>query len=383
MKTSLIATLTVSMMLAGCSSNPEEAQEQKPENPTVPTVSTFSVQFSRQVTSVHLPGDLKPYDEADLFAKVNAYIKVLYVDRGSIVHKGQRLALLEAPELTTQLAKARSQFQAARANYITARTSFDRLERTSQADAGTISLNDLDRARGAMLASEATMQAAQSEIQGTQALNKYLTVTAPFDGVISTRNVSVGALVGAGGGNGGKPLFRLENGRRLRLVVAIPEKYAGQLILPRTKVAFTVQAFPGQTFTGIFQRKADALMNDLRAELIEMDVNNADGRLKSGMYADITFAITPANTSIAVPVAGIINRAEQPFVIRVAEGRAEWIPISKGRLLSKDSVEVFGPLQAGDQLVALATEQVKDGEPVRLKAKVNTASGKQVALLQK
>ncbi|WP_020604908.1 efflux RND transporter periplasmic adaptor subunit [Spirosoma spitsbergense] len=385
MKTHSPFYLTIALgtlLLAGCSSGPNEAQEQKPEKPTVPTVSTFPVQFSRRMTSIHLPGDLKPYDEADLFAKVNAYVKVLYADRGSVVRKGQRLALLEAPELITQLAKARSQFQAARANYITAKTNFDRLERTSQADAGTISLNDLDRARGAMLASEATMQAAQSEIQAAKELNQYLTLTAPFDGVISTRNVSVGALVGAGGGNGGKPLFQLENSRRLRLVVAIPEKYAGQLLLPHTKVPFTVQAFPGQPFTGIFQRKADALMNDLRAELIELDVDNADNRLKSGMYADITFAMQPAKASIAVPVTGVINRADQSFVIRVAGARAEWVPISKGRLLSKDSVEVFGALQTGDQLVAQPTEQVKDGEPIRLRAPANRPSEKRVAVNQ-
>ncbi|MBO0939320.1 efflux RND transporter periplasmic adaptor subunit [Fibrella sp. HMF5335] len=369
------------LLLTGCGSKPTETQQQ-PTPPTVPTVNTFPVDFSRRVTTVSLPGDLKPYDEAQLFAKVNAYVKALYADRGTVVRKGQRLALLEAPELAAQLARARSQGQVARANYVTAKTNFERLERTSQADAGTISLNDLDRARGAMQAAEATLQATQSEIQAAQQLNQYLVVTAPFDGVISTRNVSVGALVGAGGGTGGKPLFELENGRRLRLVVAIPEKYTGQLIAPRTRVPFTVQAYPGETFTAIFKRKAGAMQNDTRAELIEMDVDNADNRLQSGMYANIAFAMQPRQATAAVPVTGVVNRASQAFVVRVAGGRAEWVAVSRGRLLTNDSVEIFGPIQAGDRLVARPTEQLKDGQPVRVVATDGAPKGKQVAAVR-
>lgn len=369
LKVSLIGSLGT-LLLAGCSSEPTE--KQRPATPAVATVTTFPVAYSRRTTTVQLPGDLKPYDEAQLFAKVNAYVKALYVDRGSVVRKGQLLALLEAPELASQLARARSQGQVARANYVTAKTNFERLERTSQADAGTISLNDLDRARGAMQAGEATLQAAQSEIQAAQQLNQYLVVTAPFDGVISSRNVSVGALVGAGGGTGGKPLFELENGRRLRLVVAIPEKFAGQLIAPRTRVPFTVQAYPGETFTAIFQRKSGAMLDEMRAELIEMDVDNADNRLQSGMYANIVFAMQPRKANVAVPVAGVVNRAGQSFVVRVAEGRAEWVPVSRGRLLTQDSVEIFGPVQAGDRLVARPTEQINDGQPVRVaKTEIN------------
>ncbi len=379
LKVSLIGSLGT-LLLAGCSSEPTEKQQ--PATPAVTTIATFPVAYSRRTTTVHLPGDLKPYDEAQLFAKVNAYVKALYVDRGSVVQKGQRLALLEAPELAAQLARARSQGQVARAHYVTAKVNFERLERTSQADAGTISLNDLDRARGAMQAGEATMQAAQSEIQAAQQLNQYLVVTAPFSGVISSRNVSVGALVGAGGGTGGKPLFELENGRRLRLVVAIPEKFAGQLIAPRTRVPFTVQAYPDETFTAIFQRKSGAMLDDMRAELIEMDVDNAGHRLQSGMYANIVFAMQPRKASVAVPVAGVVNRAEQSFVVRVAGGRAEWVPISRGRLLTKDSVEIFGPVQAGDQLVARPTQQIKDGQPVRMAVEESNRKEKHVATIR-
>lgn len=368
------------LLLAGCASEPTETQLNKSATPGVPTVTTFPVQFSRRITTVHLPGDLKPYDEAQLFAKVNAYVKAIYADRGTVVKKGQRLALLEAPELAAQLARARSQGQVAQANYVTAKTNFGRLERTSQADAGTISLNDLDRARGAMQAAEATLQAAQSEIQAARQLNHYLVVTAPFSGIIRNRNVSVGALVGAGGGTGSKPLFELENGRRLRLVVAVPEKFAGQLIALRTRVPFTVQAYPGETFTAIFQRESGSMLNDTRAELIEMDVDNAGNRLQSGMYAKIVFAMQPRKATVAVPVAGVVNRAEQSFVVRVADGRAEWIAVSRGRLLTSDSVEIFGPLQAGDRLVARPTEQLKDGQPVRVAATNANPKEKQIAV---
>ena len=377
---SLISSLGA-LLLAGCASESTE-KERKPATPAVATVTTFPIAYSRRAMTVQLPGDLKPYDEAQLFAKVNAYVKAIYVDRGTVVQKGQRLALLEAPELAAQLARAKAQWQVAKANYVTAKTNFERLERTSQADAGTISLNDLDRARGAMQAGEATMQAAESEIQAARQLNQYLVVSAPFSGVISTRNISVGALVGAGGGPGGKPLFELENGRRLRLVVAIPEKFAGQLLPPRTRVPFTVQAYPGETFTAVLQRKSGAMLDDMRAELIEMDVDNADNRLKSGMYANIVFVMQPRKASIVVPVTGIVNQAGQSFVVRVAESHAEWIPVSRGRLLTSDSVEIFGALQVGDRLVARPTGQLKDGQAVHLVAPVTNQPVKQVASVQ-
>ena len=377
---SLIGSLGA-LLLVGCTSEATE-KKQKPTTPAVATVTTFPVAYSRRSMTVQLPGDLKPYDEARLFAKVNAYVKAIYVDRGAVVQKGQRLALLEAPELAAQLARAKAQWQVAKANYVTAKTNFERLERTSQADAGTISLNDLDRARGAMQAGEATMQAAESEIQAARQLNQYLVVTAPFSGVINSRNVSVGALVGAGGGPGSVPLFELENGRQLRLVVAIPEKFAGQLIAPRTRVPFTVQAYPGETFTAVLQRKSGAMLDDMRAELIEMDVDNADNRLKSGMYANIVFAMQPRKASVVVPVTGIVSQAGQSFVVRVAEGRAEWIPVSRGRLLTSDSVEIFGPMQMGDQLVARPTGQLRDGQPVQVAAPVTTQTVKQVATRQ-
>ncbi|SDY94639.1 RND family efflux transporter, MFP subunit [Hymenobacter psychrophilus] len=232
---------------------------------------------------------------------------------------------------------------------------------------GTISPNDLEQARAAMQADQANVQAAYSELQASRELSNYLVVRAPFGGIITARNVSVGALVGPGAGQPAAPLFSLENSRTLRLEVAVPEAAVGQWLQPGARVPFTVAAFPGQTFSGTFRRNASRLSPEVRSELVEMEVPNADGRLKAGMYAQVLVALPTAADARAVPISAVFTAPDAPQqarVVRVQQGRAQWVPVRKGQLLSRDSVLVFGALQPGDELVREQADQVPDGQPV-------------------
>lgn len=361
--------LSAGLALAGCSSSDGPAETDaaaKPAAPVAALVTTFTLTDAPAVRRLRLPGELKPFEQVDIFPRVGAFVKQVLVDRGTRVTKGQTLAVLEAPELAAQLARARSRWQAAQARLSGTKASYERLLRTSQ-EPGTISPNDLERARAEMQGDQANVQAAYSEWQASRELSNYLVVRAPFGGVISARNVSAGALVGPGGGQPAAPMFSLENNHTLRLEVAVPEAAAGQWLKPGAKVPFTVPAFPGRTFTGVYRRDADRFSPTVRSELVEMDVPNADGLLKAGMYAQVLVALPTAAKSIAVPTAAVFARLDQPKqsqVIRVHGGRAQWVPVRRGQLLSRDTVEVFGLLTPGDALVREASDQVADGQPV-------------------
>ncbi|GAB3842919.1 efflux RND transporter periplasmic adaptor subunit [Hymenobacter jeollabukensis] len=362
----LAAGLLLSGALGSCSSGASEPAAEKP-SPTAPAaVTTFRLTTAPAVRRLRLPAELKPYEQVDLFPRVGAFVQRVLVDRGSRVTKGQTLAVLEAPELAAQLARARSRWQAAQAKLSGTKASYERLLRTSQ-EPGTISPNDLERARAEMQADQANVQAAYSELQASRELSNYLVVRAPFSGTITARNVSAGALVGPGGGQPAAPMFSLENSRTLRLEVAVPEAAASQWLQPGASVPFTVPAFPGRTFTGVFRRNASRLSQTVRSELVEMDVPNADGRLKAGMYAQVMVALPTDAKAVAVPTSAVFAAPDAPKqaqVVRVQQGRAQWVPVRKGQLLSRDTVVVFGPLAPGDELVREAAEQVADGQPV-------------------
>ena len=362
--------LATGLALGSCSSGASEPADTEGPAKFAPLaaapVATFRLTNAPAVRRLRLPGELKPLEQVDIFPRVGAFVKQVLVDRGSRVTKGQTLAVLEAPELAAQLARARSRWQAAQAKLSGTKASYGRLLRTSE-EPGTISPNDLERARAEMQADQANVQAAYSELQASRELSNYLVVRAPFGGVISARNVSAGALVGPGGGQPSVPLFSLENNRTLRLEVAVPEAAAGQWLQPGATVPFTVAAFPGQTFTGVYRRHADRLSPAVRSELVEMDVPNPDGRLKAGMYAQVLVALPVAAEALAVPATAVFARPDAPKqaqVVRVQQGRAQWVPVRKGQLLSRDTVLVYGSLAPGDELVREASEQVADGQPV-------------------
>lgn len=361
----LAAGLLLSGALSSCSSGASEPAE-KPTPAAPAAVATFRLSAAPAVRRLRLPAELKPFEQVDIFPRVGAFVQRVLVDRGSRVAKGQTLAVLEAPELAAQLARARSRWQAAQAKLSGTKASYERLQRTSQ-EPGTISPNDLERARAEMQADQANVQAAYSELQASRELSNYLVVRAPFSGTITARNVSAGALVGPGGGQPAAPMFSLENSRTLRLEVAVPEAAAGQWLQPGAAVPFTVPAFPGQTFTGVFRRNASRLSQTVRSELVEMDVPNADGRLKAGMYAQVLVALPTELNARAVPTSAVFATPDAPKqaqIIRVQQGRAQWVPVRKGPLLSRDTVVVFGPLTPGDELMREAGEQMADGQPV-------------------
>jgi len=360
--------------LAGACSTPSKdastAQASAPATPAVPVVEVLALAPPQsQARTVRLPGELLPREHVSLRAKISGYVRRLPVDIGSRVKKGQVLVVLEAPEAQARLAGAASAQQAAQARY---QSSLDTYQRVAQASgtAGVIAASEVARTRNQMLADKSGVATARAMLRAVQDENQYLTVRAPFSGVVAKRFVDVGALVGSGDA----PLLELEDNAVLRLNVAVPEAAAGNT-LEKEQVSFTVKAFPGQPRTAHRSRQTQSLDVDTRSETWQFDVPNPDGALKPGMFADVQLQLSRQKPSFAVPFPTAVTTQERSFVIRVHRGRTEWVDVSKGISLA-EQVEVFGKLMPGDTLVRRGSEELKPETVVKIKFAAPEAAAK-------
>ena len=230
----------------------------------------FSLKKGRISSSLQIPGELIAYQQVDLYAKENSFVKKLYVDVGSEVKEGDLLVTMEAPELGSQLAAAESAIKSREAIYLASKANYDRLLETSKTP-GTISPNDLEQATARKSSDYAQFQAAQSAHTEIMEMQKYLQIRAPFNGVITARNVNPGAYVGPSGKGSELPLFNLQEQKKLRLVLSVPEAYTGYLN-EKNEVSFTVKSQPGHTFRAVIKRMSGSIDDRLRSQRIEMDV---------------------------------------------------------------------------------------------------------------
>jgi RND family efflux transporter MFP subunit len=321
---------------------------------------------------IQLPGEFQPYQQVAIYAKVSGFLDKVNVDVGSIVKTGDLLATLVAPELaaqrleaTAKVRAAESQRAEARAKVAAAESTYERLKAAS-ATPGAIAGNELIQAEQQVAAAQAQVRAVEGSIQAAEAsvaairdMEDYLKVTAPFDGVITERNVHPGALVGGAG----KPMFQLEQTTRLRLIVSVPEIDVGG-ILKGARVSFTAPAYPGEHFAGTIARISHSMDEKTRSMAVELDVMNPRSRLAPGMYPAVTWPVRSPKASLLVPPASIVTTTERTFVIRVRDGKAEWVNVSKGATVG-DLVEVFGALQPGDAVLKRASDEIRDGAAVK------------------
>lgn len=311
-------------------------------------------------SSARLPGQLVPFNEVNLFPKVNGFVKQLFVDRGSIVKKGQLLIVLEAPEMESQLQAANSQYLRAQENAAASKEKYERLKEAAK-EPGSVSPLDLDDANAKMKADRAMAQSEHSNVDAVRTMQGYLRICAPFDGMIIQRNVSPGALVAPGKATD-QPMLIIQDIHKMRLTVAIPEDYVDKVDL-KQPVTFTFNALPGQQQTAKISRSANAL-GSMRSEAIEIDVANKNGRLKPGMYAEVKIPMLSGGKSLLVPNSAIVRSTERKYIVTVRNGKANLVDIKEG-LVNNDSTEVFGSLKANDKIVLHASDETRQGDGIQ------------------
>jgi membrane fusion protein, multidrug efflux system len=344
-----------------------------------PIVEVVTVLEQPLNVTLSLPGELTPYQTVAVYSRVTGFVKSIPVDRGTRVIAGQQLATLEAPELVAQRSEAQSKLQSAEAQLAAVRAKADASASTyeklkaASATPGVVAGNDVVLAQKAVEADQSQISAAMQNVEAArQALasvrdmEAYLRITAPFSGVVTERNVHPGALVGpTGGGGTALPIVRIVESNRLRLVIPVPEAYTAG-ISNGSSLTFTVAAYPGQTFTGTVSRISQAVDVVTRTMAVELDVNNTDGRLTPGTFAQVKWPVHRTAPSLLVPAGSVASTTGRTFVIRVRGGRTEWVDVKTG-LTSGPLVEVFGELKPGDEIAARGTDELKTGASVQVR----------------
>ncbi|MDF2432377.1 MAG: hypothetical protein JWP44_2008 [Mucilaginibacter sp.] len=352
--------IAVTGLLAACSEN------QKPVDLTVQSKKNTSkyefgtVSEKALSSSANLPGQLVPFNEVNLFPKVNGFVKQLFVDRGAIVKKGQLLTTLEAPEMESQLQATNSRYMQSRENAEASKEKYERLKEAAK-EPGSVSPLDLDNANSKMKADLAMAQSEHANVEAVRTMQGYLHIYAPFDGMIVQRNVSPGALVAPGKGTD-QPMLIIQDINKMRLTVYIPEDYVDKVDLSQP-VTFIFNAMPGQAHTAKISRSANAL-GSMRQEAIEIDVANKNGQLKPGMYAEVKIPMVSGAKSLLVPNSAIVRSTEKEYVVTIKNGKANLVNIKEG-LASNDSTEVFGDLKPDDKILLHASDEIKQGDEIQ------------------
>lgn len=218
-----------------------------------------------------------------------------------------------------------------------------------------------------MAAAESNVNAARDALRSVTQMESYLTINAPFNGVVTTRNLHPGALVGPASGPGGAtPILQIVDTDRLRLVVPVPEAQVGAMKEGQS-VSFTVPAYPGQPFHAPIARISHNVDLNSRTMPVELDVQNRDLRLSPGSFATVTWPVQRTYPTLFVPTTAVTSDQQHSFVIRVRDGKTEWVSVQTGQSVKTD-VEVFGELQAGDQVVRTASDSIRSGQEVSAKA---------------
>jgi RND family efflux transporter MFP subunit len=329
---------------------------------------------SKQVSrSADLPGEFLPFLSVSLHAKVPGYVERILVDRGSVVKAGDLLAELSAPEMDSRIAEAEARVQSleaeriqAEAQLAAAQSTYDRLKKASETP-GAIAGNELIQAEKQVEATQALIRSRQQAVRAAQAavdaekkIQSYLRITAPFDGVVVERLIHPGALVGPGAD---PVLLVIQQISQLRLVAAVPEEFVAG-IREGAKVPFQVPAHPERTYTGTVARLSRALDQKTRTMAVELDVSNREGSLAPGMYPTVKWPVRRSRPALYVPRTAVVTTTERIFVVRSRDGRAEWVDIRKGAV-EGDLMEVMGEIKPGDMVVRRATDDVREGTPLR------------------
>jgi len=334
----------------------KKTDDKKPSEKKVEAVNypLATVEKGGVATIIKLPAKLAAFEEVSIFPKMNGYVKSVAVDIGSKVQRGTLLMTLEAPELLQAETQAHEKLIRAQSDLAIDKERYDRLVEASKT-AGAVSTFEISSIKAKIDADNAISNAEKANWQMQQTMLDYLKVTAPFSGIITERNIHEGALVSAALKE--KPMLELKQIDKLRLEVDIPEAIAASLKL-RDTVSFYVSAFPGKKIMGNIARRSNNVSLQFRSERMEIDVNNANGILRPGMFAEVVLNSKGNATALTVPKTAVVTSTERKYILLMKDGKISKIDVSTGNE-TVTKIEIFGNVQVGDTVVALANEDIK------------------------
>ena len=329
----------------------------------VPTVAVLSPDRNYVPQVLILPGTLRAFYSAQIYARVPGYVKSWDRDIGARVKKGELLAYIDTPELDQQIYQAKADLSASKAAQTLSETTAKRWGALLPLDAVS---KQAEQEKSAEASSKSSaVDAAAANVHRLEALKEFGRIVAPFDGVVTARNVDVGVLVSGGQSTGAEPLFAVSDVHELRVYVNVPQSYSAQ-ITQGIKAALSVPEYPGRTFSATLVSTSDSISSDSGTLLVQLNVDNRTGVLKPGSYAEVTLTLPAGQDRLVLPASALMFRANGLQVATVdAALRVVMKPIQIGRDLGA-KVEVASGIDPRDQVIDNPPDSLSAGDPVRL-----------------
>jgi RND family efflux transporter MFP subunit len=357
----VVAVLVIAAVLLGIGTRiqAQAALRRATDEAAVAVVATIKPNVDGAVEEVVLPGNVQAFADAPIYARSTGYLRRWLVDIGSKVKKGQLLAEIDIPEVDQQLLQAQADVATAEANNRLAQSTAKRWTEMLATD--SVSKQDADEKIGAAAAQQSALESARANVGHLRELQSFKRIEAPFSGVITARNVDIGALVNAGTE---RELFRIAASDKLRVYVQAPQSYVS-FIKIGMPVDIQFADRPGQKYSGKLVRSADAIDPVARTLLIQIEVDNASGELLPGSYAEAHLQL-PNTRGLRLPVNALIFRSEGLQVATVtAAKRIALKTIELGRDYGTE-VEVINGLSSDDAVVLNPPDALFDNQQVRL-----------------
>jgi membrane fusion protein, multidrug efflux system len=309
-----------------------------------------------------LPGDVQPWINAPIYARVSGYLRKWYVDIGTPVKEGQLLGDLDTPDLDGQVAQGKADLNTAIANQKLSEVTAQRWDELLAQ--GAVARQDADSKDSDLAAKNAMVASAKANLDHLEAMESFKRLVAPFDGIVTSRSVDVGALVLVGT-PGATPLFIVADETRLRIYVRVPETDATAMSAGMTAV-FTVPEMPGRTFTARLAASAQAVASSSGTQLLEFQTDNRQGLIRTGDYAEMHFAIAGAKGAVHVPATALMFRDEGMMVATVGPDNRVKLKVVTIRRDLGTTVEVGSGLSLSDRVIDNPPDAIRDGDLVRV-----------------
>jgi RND family efflux transporter MFP subunit len=332
------------------------------EAAATPSVSVVHAAGGGAPAEVTLPANVEAYIDTPIYARTSGYLRHWYADIGAHVKQGQLLAVIETPELDQQVAQAQADVKTAQANLQLAQTTAVRWDKLLAKNA--VSRQEADQVTSNLASQQSTLSAQLANLGRLQQLQAFERIYAPFDGVITVRNIDTGALIQAGDNTMPKELFHLAAVRRLRVFVPVPEVYESA-VRDGEHVLLTSDAFPNEKFYGTLVRSAHAVDPGSRTLNVEVDVDNPTGKLLPGAYAFVHLSVPGQARALTIPANTLLFRSEGLRVGVVENGHVQLKPLKLGHDYGA-TVEVLSGINADDQIILDPSDSLETGDAVQV-----------------
>jgi RND family efflux transporter MFP subunit len=333
------------------------------ERLATPSVAVIHPKLQPPGEELMLPATLQAYIESPIYARTNGYLMKWYRDIGSKVNKGELLADIDTPELDQELMQARAARDQANAQLQIAKTSADRWLALRKTDA--VTQQETDERTSALQQGEAAVASATANVRRLEQLESFKHIYAPFSGVITKRNVDVGALINSGNTGTNKELFDIASMNPLRVYIDAPQTYATD-IHRGMPANIELAELPGQKFAGTVVRTADSIDPATRTLHTEVDVPNPNGKLLPGAFAQVHFAVSPRTPRITIPINALLFRPEGTMAAVVGpDKKVQLKKVAIGRDFGT-AVEILGGIEQGDSLILNPSDSLESGQQVEV-----------------